>query len=48
MPKPKRKVSLLFKADVVVTVEALSADAETFVDKILEDITVNKSKIPCG
>ena len=46
--KSRKKARLLFKADAVITLEPLDADAEKVVDKLLEDITVSKSKVPCG
>lgn len=46
--KSRKKVRLLFKADAVIAIEPLDADAEKVVDKLLEDITISKSKVPCG
>ena len=48
MPKPKLKVSLLFKADAVVAVTPLDADTEQVIDELLADITISKCRIPCG
>ena len=44
----KQELRLLLKADAVITLEPLDATAEKIVDKLLEDITISKSKVPCG
>jgi hypothetical protein len=48
MKSKKQQLNLMFVADRVVTIGYVGPKEDKAIDKLLEDITVSKEKIPCG
>jgi len=48
MQHKKHKVVLLFKDDVIISLEPMTVETEKEVDEILGDMVVSKSRVWCG
>jgi len=43
-----KKIVLLFVDDAVVNMQPTTTKEEKFVEKILKDIAISKTSVPCG
>lgn len=48
MRKPRLRVQLIFKADMVASVGYVGSKEDQLIDELLAPIAISKTTVPCG